>query len=200
MLSNALPVVVIRLITIFTDIYTFLHIKLSSKQYSTTYHEENHSLEYTCKNCHTCCNDQSIDKQKIDIPFKSTSFFYVIFGISCSLQNVVLPYSNMIYFWYHLIGFFYLLTLNIQFHWLYVCQEKTILKTWQLQDKGPIHLHGIAPRTSNGRKSAPLNKKIKPNKCQCQKVFNTHNIAWTSQTNKFIIPLLYINAIQICNT
>ena len=129
MLSNALPVVVIRLITIFTDIYTFLHIKLSSKQCPTTYHEENHSLEYICKNCHTTCNGQSIYKQKLDIPFKSTTFSYVIFALLCIsafLQNFVLPYSNMISFWSYyyyniIIAMFFSLTVNIP---LIVCLSR----------------------------------------------------------------------------
>ena len=96
--------------TIFTDFYTFLHIKLSSKQCSTTYHEENHSLKYICKICHTPCNNQSIYKQKLDIPFKSTSFSYIIFallGVSFSLQNFVLPY------WSFPIVLFFSLTVNI---------------------------------------------------------------------------------------
>ena len=109
MLSSILPVVVIRLTTIFTDVYTFFHIKLSSKQCSTAYLEENHPLEYICINCHTCCNSQSIYKQKLDIPFKSTSFSYILFllfSISASIQNFVPPYSN------HLLLFF-ALTVNI---------------------------------------------------------------------------------------
>jgi hypothetical protein len=107
---DALPVVVIQLMTIFTDFYTFLHIKLSSKQCSTTFHEENHSLKDMCKICHTCCNNQSIDRQKLDIPFKSTSFSYIIFallGVSFSLQNFVLPY------WSFPIVLFFSLTVNI---------------------------------------------------------------------------------------
>ena len=117
MLSDAYPVLVIGLITIFTDIYTFLHIKLSSKQDSTTYHEESHPLEYICKNCHTCCNVQSIYKQKLDIPFKSTFFSNLViayFFISFFLQNFVLTYSDVL-----LILFF--LTLNIP---LIVCWSR----------------------------------------------------------------------------
>jgi hypothetical protein len=112
MLPN-LPVVVIRLITILTDVYTLLHIKLLSKQCSTTYHEENHSPNDMCKICHTFCNNQSIDRQKLDIPFKSTSFSYIIFAllfISSSLQNFVLPY----WFFYHIpIVLFFSQTVNI---------------------------------------------------------------------------------------
>ena len=118
MLSTALPVVVIRLITIFTDIYTLLHIKLSSKQCSTTYHEETHSLEYVCTICHTPCNNQSIYKQKLAVPFKSTSFSYIIFAllfISSSLQNFVLPY------WFFPIVLFLSQTVNIP---LIVCLSR----------------------------------------------------------------------------
>ena len=117
MLPN-LPVVVVRLITILTDFYTLLHIKFSSKQCSTTYHEENHSLAYICKICHTPCNNQSIYKQKLDIPFKSTSFSYIIFAllfISSSLQNFVLPY------WFFPIVLFFSQTVNIP---LIVCLSR----------------------------------------------------------------------------
>ena len=117
-LSDGLPVYVIRLITILTDFYTLLHIKLSSKQCSTTYHEETHSLEYVCTICHTPCNNQSIYKQKIDIPFKSTSFSYIISAflfISSSLQNFVLSY------WFFPIILFFSQTVNIP---LIVCLSR----------------------------------------------------------------------------
>ena len=113
-MSDGLPVAVIRLITILTDFYTLLHIKLSSKQCSTTYHEETHSLEYICK----ICNNQSIYKQKIDIPFKSTSFAYIIFAflfISSFLQNFVLSY------WFYPIILFFGQTVNIP---LIVCLSR----------------------------------------------------------------------------
>ena len=122
MLSDAYPVLVIGLITIFTDIYTFLHIKLSSKQDSTTYHEESHPLEYICKNCHTCCNVQSIYKQKLDIPFKCSSFSYIIFALLCIsffLQNFVQSNSSMITFW--LIAKFLAQTVNFP---LIVCLSR----------------------------------------------------------------------------
>ena len=70
----------------------------------------NHSLEYICKICHTPCNNQSIYKQKLDIPFKSTSLSYIIFAllfISSSLQNFVLPY------WFFPIVLFFSQTVNI---------------------------------------------------------------------------------------
>ena len=92
---NFLFLLVIRLITIFTDVYTFFHIKISSKQCSTSVS--------ICKNCHTRCNDQNNNccckKQKLDISFKSTSFFNVSFAyffISFFLQNFVLPYWDFL--------------------------------------------------------------------------------------------------------
>ena len=117
MLPN-LPVVVVRLITILTDFYTLLHIKLSSKQCSTTYHEENHSPNNMCKICHTFCNNLSIDRQKLDIPFKSTSFSYILVPflfISASLQNFVLSY------WFFPIILFFSQTVNIP---LIVCLSR----------------------------------------------------------------------------
>ena len=108
MLPNKLHfslILVLRLIIIFTDVYTFFHIKLSSKQCSTSVS--------ICKICHTRCNDQNNNccckKQKLDIPFKSTFFSNVViayFIISFFLQNFVLPYCDFL-----LVLFF--LTLNI---------------------------------------------------------------------------------------
>ena len=90
---------VFRLIIIFTDVYTFFHIKFSSKQCSTSVS--------ICKTCHTLCNDQNnnccCNKQKLDIPFKSTfqhDIVFAYFTISFFLQNFVLPY------WYFLIILF----------------------------------------------------------------------------------------------
>ena len=89
-----------------------MHIKLS-----TTYHEENQI-------CHTLCNDQSIYKQKLDVPFKSTCFSYIIFAlmfIPISLQNFVLPYSNNIFIWFFPIVLFCNVTVNIP---LIVCLSR----------------------------------------------------------------------------
>ena len=119
MLSNTLLtcyLLIIWLTTIFTDFYTYMHIKLSSKQCSTTYHEENHSLKDVCKICQTLCNNQSINKQELDVPFKSTSFSYMIFALICisfSLQTFFLSQSNMISFWSFPISMFFTLTVNI---------------------------------------------------------------------------------------
>ena len=99
MLPNVLHfsfLVGIRLITIFTDVFTFFHIKFSPKQCSTSVS--------ICKFCQTRCNDQNnnccCNKQKLDIPFKSTFLSYFVvayFTISFFLENFVLPY------WYFLI-------------------------------------------------------------------------------------------------
>ena len=126
MLSYLAPSIVILLITLLTDLYTFRFIsyyKHSSKQCST-YHTENDSLKDICKICHTLCNDQSINKQKLDVPFKSTCFYYIIFAlmfIPFSLQNFVLPYSNNIFICFFPIVLFCNLTVNIP---LIVCLSR----------------------------------------------------------------------------
>ena len=97
MLPNALNflfLLVIRLITIFTDVYTFFHIKLSSKQCSTSV-----SIFKICHTRHDQNNNCCCNKQKLDIPFKSTSFFNVVFAyflVSFFLQNFVLPYWDFL--------------------------------------------------------------------------------------------------------
>ena len=101
-------ILVIRLITIITDVYTFFHIKLSSKHCSTSVS--------ICKICHTQNNNCCCNKQKLDIPF-SASFSNVViayFFISFFLQNFVLPY------WDFLLVLFFL-TLNIP---LIVCLSR----------------------------------------------------------------------------
>ena len=70
MLLYLVPLVVILLIIILTDLYTFYHInycKLSSEQYST-----HHTLKDVCKICQTHCNDEIIVVQKVDVPLEST--------------------------------------------------------------------------------------------------------------------------------
>ena len=115
---------VIRLITISTDFYTYKRIKLSTKQCSTTHLEENHSPKDICKMCQTHCNNQIIYKQKLDVPFKSTSVSYisciteiVIFALICissSLPNFVQPYVNkIVIFCFFPIVLFLTLTVNI---------------------------------------------------------------------------------------
>ena len=60
---------VLKVITIFTDVYTYMHIKRSTKQCSTTYHEENPSLKDMCKPCRWTgrlpdCKNQNNHKKK----------------------------------------------------------------------------------------------------------------------------------------
>jgi hypothetical protein len=75
MLSLLVPLVVILLITLLTDLYTLCHINYYKH---STHHVEYYSLKDICKICHTHCNDKSIVVQKVDIPLKSTA-------ISCIL-------------------------------------------------------------------------------------------------------------------
>ena len=116
MLSYLVPSIVILLITLLTDLYTFRFIsyyKHSSKQCST-YHTENHSLKDICKICHTHCNDQSIVRQKVDIPLKSTAISCTLLTLICillmSIHSFVLP-SYTLYIYIICVWFFS--TINI---------------------------------------------------------------------------------------
>ena len=83
MLSFLVPMVVVPLITLLTDLYTFYHInyyKHSSEQLST-YPPEYYALEDICKICHTHCNNESIVIQKVDIPLKCTAIFCIILAL-----------------------------------------------------------------------------------------------------------------------
>ena len=94
MLSYLVPLVVILLIIILTDLYTFYHInycKLSSEQYSV------------CKICRTHCNDESIVVQKVDVPLKSTPISCIFLAFSILLisrnNNVYLIDNISIFVW-----------------------------------------------------------------------------------------------------
>ena len=83
MLQFIVPMVVVPLITLLTDLYTFCHIKYckhSSEQLST-YHAEYYYLKDICKICHKHCNDKSIVTQKVDIPLKCTAIYCVILAL-----------------------------------------------------------------------------------------------------------------------
>ena len=85
MLPYLVACLVILLITLVTDLYTFYHInyyKQSSEQFST-HHAEYYSLKDICKICHTHCNDESIVAQKVDIPLKSTATSCILLVFSC---------------------------------------------------------------------------------------------------------------------
>ena len=90
MLSYLVPLVVILLITLLTDLYTFYHInyyKHSSEQFST-HHVEFYSLKDLCKICNTHCNDDSIVVQKVDIPLKSTVISCILLAFSILLLSI----------------------------------------------------------------------------------------------------------------
>ena len=95
----------ILLITLLTDLYTFIFINYY--KHSSTYHIENHLVKDICKICNTPCNDQSIVKQKIDIPLKSTVISCSLLALICiliSIHNFVLPlykiYIYIIFVWF----------------------------------------------------------------------------------------------------
>ena len=110
MLSYLVPLMVILILTFLADVYTFFFINYynnSSKQCSL-FHSENHSLNDTCKICHTHCQNQCIVIQKIDIPLKSTSISFILMALICMMfspQHFVLPlyriycYLITVWFW-----------------------------------------------------------------------------------------------------
>ena len=120
---------VLKVITIFTDVYTYMHIKRSTKQCSTTYHEENPSLKDMCKPCRWTgrlpdCKNQSNHKKKLDVPFPPVSYIsyipeivvpaFALICISSSLPNFVLPYFNkIVIFCFFPTMLFLTLTVNI---------------------------------------------------------------------------------------
>ena len=81
MLSYAVPLVVILLISLLTDLYTFYHINYC-KQFSA-HHEEYIYLRDKCRICETHCHDKSIIVQKVDIPLKSTATSCILFAFTC---------------------------------------------------------------------------------------------------------------------
>ena len=96
MLSYDVPMLVIVLITLLTDLYTFVHINYY--KHCSTYQEENNFLNDKCKVCNTHCNDQCIVGLKVDIPLKSTSTSCILltldFMILLPLQYFILPLHN----------------------------------------------------------------------------------------------------------
>ena len=87
MLSYLVPLIVILILTVLTDVYTFLFInyyKYSSKQCSPL-HAENNSFNNICIICHTHCQYQCICIQKIHIPLKSTAISCILLASMYSL-------------------------------------------------------------------------------------------------------------------
>ena len=83
MLQFIVPMVVVPLITLLTDLYTFYHInynKHSSEQLSR-YHAEYYYLQDICKICRKHCNNESIVTQKDDIPLKCTAIYCIILAL-----------------------------------------------------------------------------------------------------------------------
>ena len=80
------PLLVILLITLMTDLFTF-----STKQYSTL-STECYPLEDICRICHTHCidNKESTVVQKVDIPLRCTPLFYILLALICLFHNFVL--------------------------------------------------------------------------------------------------------------
>ena len=102
MLSYVVPLVIILLITLLTDLYTLCHIKYykhSSEQFSS-HQAEYYSLKDKYKICHTHCNDESIVVQKVDIPLKSTLIscihFFFFISIFISINNNLYLSSNIL--------------------------------------------------------------------------------------------------------
>ena len=88
MLSYGVPMFIILIITLLTDVYMFLHINY---YISSTYRAENQEI---CGVCNIHCNDQSIAKLKVDIPLKSTTMsciFLVLIFMIVSGQSFLLP-------------------------------------------------------------------------------------------------------------
>ena len=105
MLSYVVPLVIIQLITLLTDLYMLYHIKYykhSSEQFST-HHAEYYSLKEICKICNTHCNDERIVVQKLDIPLKSTPISCIFLAFSILLisrnNNVYLIDNISIFVW-----------------------------------------------------------------------------------------------------
>ena len=100
MLSYDVPMCVIVLITLLTDLYTFVHINYY--KHCSTYQEENNFLKDKCKVCNAHCNDQCIVGLKVDIPLKSTSTscillafdFMILFSLQFYHSIVILPLHN----------------------------------------------------------------------------------------------------------
>ena len=96
MLSYDFPLLFIVLITLLTDLYTFVYINYY--RHCSTYQEENNCLKEKCKICNSHCNDQCIVELKVDIPLKSTSTSCILlaldFMILLSLQYFILPLYN----------------------------------------------------------------------------------------------------------
>ena len=74
-LSYGVPMFIILIITLLTDVYTFIHINY---YISSTHRAENQFLREICEVCSTHYNDQNIVKLKVDVPLKSTTMSLIL--------------------------------------------------------------------------------------------------------------------------
>ena len=91
MLSYGVPMFIILIITLLTDVYMFLHINY---YISSTHRAENQFLKELCGVCDTHCNEQSIVKLKVDIPLKSTTTSCILLALIFMIvsgQSFLLP-------------------------------------------------------------------------------------------------------------
>ena len=107
-ISFFVPLAVILLITILTDLFTFL-----SKQYSTQL-AEYYFLRDICKICQTHCNDNEkiTAVQKVDIPLKCTAISCILLAPMCLFHNFVLQNISEMYMLF-LLPWLFFTALNI---------------------------------------------------------------------------------------
>jgi hypothetical protein len=90
-LSYGVPMFIILIITLLTDVYTFIRINY---YISSTHRAENQFLKEICGVCNNHCNDQSIVKLKVDIPLKSTITSFILLTLIFMIvsgQSFLLP-------------------------------------------------------------------------------------------------------------
>ena len=90
-LSYGVPMLIILIITLLTDVYTFIHINY---YISSTHRAENQFLREICGVCSTHCNDQKTVKLKVDIPLKSTTMSLILLTLIFVIvggQSFLLP-------------------------------------------------------------------------------------------------------------
>ena len=92
-LSYGVPMFIILIITLLTDVYTFIHINY---YISSTHRAENQFLKEICGVCNNHCNDQSIVKLKVDIPLKSTTMSFILLTLIFMIvsgQSFLVPFN-----------------------------------------------------------------------------------------------------------
>lgn len=113
MLSYGVPMFIILIITLLTDVYMFLHINY---YISSSHRGENQFLKEICGVCNTHCNDQSIVKLKVDIPLKSTTtscILLVLIFMIVSGQSFLLPIYDSTFKDLDMISFLFFNAMNI---------------------------------------------------------------------------------------